>query len=125
MAGFDRGSLSLFAVRSDKKSPNQETGLRTLNDTKLILYDLRGSLSHAHFGPIWYHSDASNQFLGIFLLFLTSRPERPMYKLKILSNYSGDRIKVQKNLNPVDLSLENDRNNEILELFQLQRYFKK
>ena len=45
MAGFDRGSLSLFAVRSDKKSPNQETGLRTrgllmaLNDTKIILND--------------------------------------------------------------------------------------
>ena len=43
MAGFDRGSLSLFAVRSDKKSPNQETGLgnrgrlKVLNDTKLAL----------------------------------------------------------------------------------------
>ena len=57
-----------------KKSPNQEIGLgnrgrqKVLNVTKLILNNLE--VTHAHLGPIWYHSEPSdvpyslNQFLG-------------------------------------------------------------
>ena len=43
--------------------------MKVLNGTKLILNDIKG-VTHAHLGPIWYHSEPSdvsyspNQFLG-------------------------------------------------------------
>ena len=58
-------TYSCLDVRSGKKSPNQETGLgnrgflMVLNDTKLILNYFKG-VTHAHLGPIWYHSEPSD-----------------------------------------------------------------
>ena len=65
---------SCVAVRSGKKSPNQETGLgnrghlKVLNDTKFILNDQAGP--SCFLGLIWYQLEPSdllyftNQFLG-------------------------------------------------------------
>ena len=53
---------STLVIRNSKH-PGQESGLpnrghlMVLNDTKLILNNLE--VTHAHLGPIWYHSESS------------------------------------------------------------------
>ena len=57
---------SHLAVRSSKKSRNQETGfgnsgrLKVLTDTNLIPNDLKPGVTHAHLRPIWHHSEPSD-----------------------------------------------------------------
>ena len=86
---FVKLHLERLAVRNNKRSPNQETGLGielgTSECSERYQIDpkwLKGSLMlNAHLGPIWYHSEPSdvhyspNQFLALdfFLPFLTAR----------------------------------------------------
>ena len=68
---------SHLAVRSSKKSRNQETGfgnsgrLKVLTDTNLIPNDIKPGVTHAHLRPIWHHSEPSDSTSILGFLFGT------------------------------------------------------